>query len=83
MNKRIKNRVMEEANIIINTEVTLRELAKRLGISKSTIHKDMQERLIILDKKLYIKVQEVFQKHLDMRYYIGGEATRKKYQKML
>lgn len=83
MNERIKKRVIEEANIIINTEITLRKLAKHLGVSKSTIHKDMQERLIALDKVLYKKVQKVFKKHLDMRYYIGGEATRKKYQKML
>lgn len=83
MDKLIVKRVIEEANIIISTETTLRELAKHLGISKSTIHKDMQERLTILDKDLYNKVQAVFQKHIDTRHYIGGEATRKKYQNML
>lgn len=83
MNKIITRRVIEEANIIINTEITLRSLAKRLGISKSTIHKDMQERLIQIDKNLYKKVKKVFKKHLDTRYYIGGESTRKKYQKIL
>lgn len=82
MNKIIERRVLEEANIIINTEITLRDLARRLGISKSTIHKDMQERLITLDKDLYKKVKKVFKKHLDIRYYIGGEATRKKYKKI-
>ena len=46
MNAIIKRRVLEEANIIVNTETTLRNLARRLGISKSTIHKDMQIRLI-------------------------------------
>ena len=83
MNKMMKRRVLEEANIIINTEITLRSLARRLGISKSTIHKDMQERLIIIDKNLYQKVQKVFQKHLEIRYYIGGEATRQKYKKLI
>jgi len=83
MNKLITKRVIEEANIIVNTEMTLRELARHLGISKSTIHKDMQERLLYLNKGLYKKVQKVFKKHLDTRHYIGGEATRKKYQKML
>lgn len=83
MNNLINKRVLEEANIIVNTEITLRKLARRLGVSKSTIHKDMQQRLILLDKDLYIKVQKVFKKHLDTRYYIGGEATRKKYQKTL
>ncbi len=83
MNKMIARRVIEEANIIINTEITLRELAKHLGVSKSTIHKDMQERLIQLDKGLYNNVKKVFKKHLDTRYYLGGESTRKKYQKTL
>lgn len=83
MDKLIMKRVIEEANIIVGTEITLRELSKHLGISKSTIHKDMQERLITIDKNLYRKVQRVFQKHIDIRHYIGGEATRKKYQNML
>ena len=50
MNAIIKRRVLEEANIIVNTETTLRNLARRLGISKSTIHKDMQIRLIKIDQ---------------------------------
>ncbi len=82
MNKRIERRVLEEANIITNTEITLRELARRLGISKSTIHKDMQKRLVKLDKELYEKVQIVFKKHLDIRCYLGGEATRNKYKNL-
>ena len=59
MNAIIKRRVLEEANIIVNTETTLRNLARRLGISKSTIHKDMQIRLIKIDQNLYHKVQKV------------------------
>ena len=69
MNAIIKRRVLEEANIIVNTETTLRNLARRLGISKSTIHKDMQIRLIKIDQNLYHKVQKVFKKHLEIRYY--------------
>ncbi len=83
MNKIIQRRVIEEANIIANTDITLRQLARRLGISKSTIHKDMNERLLKLDKNLYKRVKNVFKKHLEMRYYIGGEATRKKYKNIL
>lgn len=83
MNGIIKRRVVEEANIIVNTEITLRSLARRLGVSKSTIHKDMQIRLISIDKDLYKKVQKVFKKHLEIRYYIGGEKTRQKYKNLL
>lgn len=83
MNGIIKRRVVEEANIIVNTEITLRSLARRLGVSKSTIHKDMQIRLINIDKDLYKKVQKVFKKHLEIRYYIGGEKTRQKYKNLL
>ena len=79
----IKRRVLEEANIIVNTETTLRNLARRLGISKSTIHKDMQIRLIKIDQNLYHKVQKVFKKHLEIRYYIGGEKTRQKYKNII
>ena len=66
MNAIIKRRVLEEANIIVNTETTLRNLARRLGITTSTLHKDMQIRLIKIDQNLYHKVQKVFKKHLEI-----------------
>ena len=80
MNKDLERRVIEEANIIVNTKITLRELARKIGYSKSTIHKDMQERLKDIDQDLYESVQEVFKEHIETRHYLGGMATRKKYK---
>ena len=60
MKDSIKKRVLEEANIIIHTKTTIRQLTKIMGVSKSTIHNDMQNRLRLVDRELYYKVQSVF-----------------------
>lgn len=83
MKEKIKERVLHEASRIVETKKTLRELSKEFGVSKSTIHKDMQQKLILLDKELYRQVQRVFEEHLMSRYYIGGESTKKKYKKII
>lgn len=83
MKDKLKERVLQEATRIIETKKTLRELSKEFGVSKSTIHKDMQQKLILLDKDLYKQVKKVFEEHLMSRYYIGGEATKKKYKKII
>lgn len=79
----IKKRVLEEANIIINTKKTIRDLAIMMGVSKSTIHNDMKERLQFISKDLYSKVQAIFDEHVRVRHYLGGLATQKKYKKVL
>jgi len=48
-----------------------------MKIGKSTIHKDMQKRLVILDENLYNKVQKVFQEHLEKRYYLNRKKIKK------
>ena len=63
MNEKIKRRVLEEANIIKNTKITLRELSRLIGVSKSTIHNDMKERLKLIDKSLFIDVNKIFSEH--------------------
>ncbi len=83
MKEMIKKRVVEEANIIINTKLTIRELTKIMGVSKSTIHNDMQTRLKNINNELYNKVQAVFNEHIKLRHYLGGLATQKKYKKVL
>lgn len=83
MKESIKKRVLEEANIIINTKGTIRDLTKVMNVSKSTIHNDMQERLRQLDEGLYFKVLEVFKEHISIRHYLGGIATKKKYKKVI
>lgn len=79
MNETIKIRVLEEADIIVNTKQTLRALEKHLSVSKSTIHKDMQSRLRKIDENKYNEVQKIFSSHIETRHLHGGEATRKKY----
>lgn len=82
MKKEIVSRTIDEANFIIETEKTIRELTDIFNVSKSTIHKDISERLKKIDIELFNKVNKVLQKHLNIRHIKGGEATRKKYKKL-
>lgn len=81
MNKNLCNRVKEEAKYIIDTKKTIREVAEHFGISKSTIHKDMQERLVRISLDLYKQVRVVLDEHLEIRHIKGGETTKQKYLK--
>jgi len=78
--KEITVRVLEEADRIIETKKTIREIAKEFNISKSTVHKDLHERLYNLDLDRFKKVQEIMQYHIEVRHLRGGESTRKKYK---
>ena len=82
MNKTIMNRVINEANYILKTENTIREVAKIFKVSKSTVHKDLHERLKKIDIILYQKVDNIMKYHIDIRHLRGGESTKKKYQKL-
>ena len=79
MNKKIISRVIDEGNYIIKTGNTVREMAKIFSISKSTIHKDLRERLLEIDIDLYHQVSSILQYHTDIRHIRGGESTRRKY----
>lgn len=82
MNKKIIERVLKESKYIINNKQTVREAAKVFKVSKSTVHKDMQDRLIEIDLGLYKKVEDVFEYHKTIRHLNGGEATKQKYLKL-
>ncbi len=75
----IRLRVIEVANYIYETKATVREAAKIFGVSKSTIHKDVTERLMEIDSRLGERVKEVLEFNKSERHLRGGEATRKKY----
>ena len=75
----IQNRVIEEADYIIKTEQTIRQIAQVFKVSKSTVHKDLHERLINIDKKRYNKVVKILNHHTNIRHLRGGESTKKKY----
>lgn len=79
MNKYIIDRVTNEANILIDTKLTIREIAKIFNVSKSTVHKDLNERLAEIDKEKYILIKNIFEEHIKIRHIKGGESTRLKY----
>ena len=76
----IEERVRRNGEYIVTTGCTVRECAHILGTSKSTVHKDVTERLKNIDKDLYEKVRAVLNVNLSERHIRGGEATRCKYK---
>ena len=76
---KIRTRVLEEATYMVETEKTVREIANKFGVSKSTVHKDLHERLKYIDKDLYDKVDQILKYHIDIRHIRGGESTKNKY----
>lgn len=81
MNKKIMKRIIDEANFVLETNNNIRDTAKVFGVSKSTVHKDLHERLFELDISLFEKITNIFGNHLSIRHINGGEATRQKYAK--
>lgn len=76
----IEERVYELAHYVIENKSTVRETAKKFYISKSTVHKDIADRLQAMDKGLYLEVKRVLDENKAERHLRGGEATRKKYR---
>ena len=77
----IERRVLSEAEYIIANEATVRETGKVFKISKSTVHKDMKDRLYEISPSKYESVKSVFEKNLEERHIRGGLATKLKYSK--
>ena len=76
----IEERVLELARYIINTNSTVRAAAKKFRVSKSTVHKDVTERLLELNPGLAAEVKEVLESNKAERHLRGGMATKEKYQ---
>ena len=77
----IEERAIEAANYIIDTRATVRQTADKMGISKSTVHKDVSTRLRAVDAALFARVQAVLARNKAERHLRGGAATREKYHK--
>ena len=77
----IEERVLLLANYIINTKCTVRAAAKNFGISKSTVHKDLTERLEEISQGLYDEVRVILDDNKAERHIRGGLATKAKYEK--
>ena len=79
----IKERVIKCADYIVETECTVRACSAHFGISKSTVHKDVSERLKFIDLELYEEVRQVLDKNLSERHIRGGNATKCKYERKI
>lgn len=75
----IEERAIEVASYIINSNATVRQAAKQFGISKSTVHKDVSERLTYINPSLAKEVRKVLDLNKAERHIRGGLATREKY----
>lgn len=80
MTDHIDKRTQEIAVYMLETGATVRAAAARFGISKSTVHKDLTERLEDVNRSLYLRVRELLDRNKAERHLRGGEATRKKYR---
>ena len=67
---------------IVENNTTVRATASRFGISKSTVHKDVTQNLKNINKSLYRDVKSVLERNKEERHLRGGEATKKKYNKV-
>lgn len=76
MDKTIIKRVNNIADYIIDTKDTIRNTAKIFKVSKSTVHKDIQERLYEIDIDKYNKIKTIMNEHIETRHIKGGESTR-------
>ena len=77
----MERRARSCAEYILSTGATVRACANHFGISKSTVHKDVAERLKDSDAELYAAVRKVLDKNLSERHIRGGIATRNKYRR--
>ena len=82
VNQAIERRVLQAADYIVANGATVRQAARVLGVSKSTVHKDMELRLPQLSGALAREVTAVFARNKAERHLRGGEATRRRYAQM-
>ncbi len=80
MHEHIKHRCVKLGQLLVETGETVRAIAKRTGYSKSTVHKDLTERLAQVNEPLSTEVKQILAYHKSVRHLRGGEATRRKWQ---
>jgi len=77
----VEERAVELGEYIIENKTTVRGAAKKFGVSKSTVHKDVAQRLKYVDPQLYKQVKQILEINKAQRHIRGGMATRLKYKK--
>ena len=80
MKEDMERRAVLLARYMIETDATVRSAGTHFGISKSTVHKDLTQRLRRVDQNLYRQVREVLNRNKEERHIRGGLATRRKYR---
>ena len=80
MKGNMEERAVKLAQYIIENKATVRGAAQRFEISKSTVHKDLSERLPAFNRPLYLQAKQVLEENKAERHIRGGIATRKKYK---
>jgi len=80
--ERMEDRACELGAYIVEQKATVRAAAKKFGLSKSSVHKDVTGRLYWADRSLYRQVQAVLEENKRERHLRGGAATREKYRKL-
>ena len=76
----MEERAAALALYLIENRTSVRAAAKKFGISKSTVHKDLSERLPVYNRTLYLLVKEILEENKAQRHIRGGLATRRKYK---
>jgi len=77
----MEERAVRLAQYIIENRATVRSAAAKFGVSKSTVHKDLQDRLPTFNRPLYLQVRQVLDENTAQRHIRGGIATQKKYKR--
>ena len=80
MKGNMEERACEMALYIIEEKGTVRSAAQKFGLSKSTVHKDLSERLPAFNRTLYLQAKQVLEENKAQRHIRGGMATRRKYK---
>ena len=78
----IEQRAVNLAHYIVDSKDTVRGTAKKFGVSKSTVHKDVSERLLRINPGLACEVREILDENKAERHIRGGMATKRKYNEM-
>ena len=82
MKEELENRAVMLGEYILEHKATVRSTAKKFGVSKSTVHKDVSERLGYINKRLYLDVKKILEINKAQRHIRGGFATKNKYAKI-
>ena len=82
MERNDRNRAVDFANYIKDNNATIRQTAKVFGYSKSTVHNDIQKKLIKINAALYYETKKILEKNFTEKHLRGGESTKQKYLKL-